>query len=174
MVSVLAVTGLVMASSPVLPAQASPVPVARRLSAGRASSPAQAGVGTDIQKVIIRFAAKKLLGFAFNKLALDELLDDQSGQQLSELKAQLDQISAAVKVLQDSLNQISTDLARLSVEGFTIPLGHTISKIKSLYEDFFAYVTQHHSAARSRHRLPQRLSCAIRKPQSTGREQRGN
>jgi hypothetical protein len=154
-VPVAAVVGLSIAGTGLQPAGASPVAAAGKVTSGRARSPvaAQAGlsnVGDDIQKMLLKFAAQKLLGFAFNKLGLNALLGDTEGAKLDELKAQIAQISVQVKVLQDSLNQISTDLAKLALEGFTVPLGATVSKIKSLYLDFYvptldaltSYVTQ--------------------------------
>ena len=76
------------------------------------------------------------------------------GDQLSEFQAQLGQISTQVKVLQDSVNQISTDLAALMLEGFEIALGQIVSKITALYKVYYvpaldaltSYVTEYLAA----------------------------
>ncbi len=96
----------------------------------------------SIGKILLKTAGEKLAGFAFNQVGLDKLLGDDTGGKLDELKAQLDRISAQVETLQSSVNQVSADLTKLALEGFTVPLGQTVSEIKSLYMDFYAPATR--------------------------------
>jgi hypothetical protein len=133
-----ALTALALSASVVQPAAAEPVRAASGVSASHpgAQKKTKGAAAGDIQSVLLKFAAQKLAGFAFSKLGLDKLLNGND-QDLADLRAEIAKISGQVKELQDSLNQISSDLAKLTLEGFTVPLGQTVSKIKSLYMDFY-------------------------------------
>jgi hypothetical protein len=97
-----------------------------------------AGIPDAIQNALLDAAKDKLKGFVLSQLGLDKLLGDQTGNQLNELRKQLELISAQLTTLQRSVDQISADLTKVELEGFTVPLETIVSQIQSLYTDFYA------------------------------------
>lgn len=177
-VLVAAVASLLLAASALQPAAASRAGAASHVRADHAGSSAavQADISEKItsklQSIVLKFAAEKLAGFAFNQLGLDKLLQDKTELQLNELMTQVGQLKDQVQVLENALKRVSIELSELQVEGFSVPLGQTVSKITTLYQKFYipafdaltAYVAEHIADANSGG------TCAAETPCATARD----
>lgn len=133
-------TGLLVAVPAVQPAGASPVRAVGSAQADRAGSLAKKPKGApagDIQSALLKFAVSKLAGFAFSQLGLDKLLGDKTGDQLTQIQGALNTLTTGVQDLKEATAQINIDLAALKLTTIQTELQKTVSKITSLYKDFY-------------------------------------
>jgi hypothetical protein len=90
----------------------------------------------DIQSALIKFAADKLAGFAFNATGLKNLLDDKSGQ-LNEIQGALTTLTTTVTNLGNEIQQIKADMDQLHLTDIQNTLSDTVSKITTIYNTYY-------------------------------------
>jgi hypothetical protein len=118
-------------------------PLACKPKASSAKGATAALTATDLAKTIAEMAGKEvgkeIGGFLFNQIGLGDLTDPTGGG-LKSLQSQLNDISNQITTLQNSVQEMDTELAQIHLTQLTGPLQADITSIQSLYMDDFAPV----------------------------------
>jgi hypothetical protein len=95
------------------------------------------GVTDQIQKLVLKFAADKLAGFALSQVGLGSLLADPTDTKLNQLQDQISEISIQQAKLEDGLNTVAKDISKILLDQYELQFRHIATQIDVLYTLFY-------------------------------------